>query len=77
MTLDAEAVRSRMNSGASPHHRIVFAKSEHRVAAAVRLAADPRSRQAGSPAGTAGKEASPVGSSPLFPRTAKNDPVMW
>ena len=47
MRLDAEAVRSRMNSGASPHHRIVFAESEITAARAGPEAPSPAADRLG------------------------------
>ena len=77
MKLGAEAVRTRVNSGASPHHRIISAKSgKHGPADRItRLGTAGDGLDSGS--GQHGKEGSPVAHHRFFSRTLKNDPVMW
>ena len=60
MRLSAEAVRTRVNSGASPHHRIVSGKSGIGVDRAAQLT--PRGHRMGSAAGPGadGGEGSPA-----------------
>ena len=77
MKLGAEAVRTRVNSGASPHHRIVSAKSENTVPLAAPLASVGQGHVVGTRSGQHAKEGLPVAHHRFFSRTLKNDPVMW
>ena len=77
MNLDAEAVRTRVNSGASPHHRIDSAKSEKHGPAGRTTRLGPVGDGPGIGSGQHGKEGSPVAHHRFFSRTLKNDPVMW
>ena len=60
MKLGAEAVRTRVNSGASPHHRIVSAKSEKHGPAGRTTRLGPAVGELGIGSGQHGKEGSPV-----------------
>src|SRR5216117_2045718 len=66
MKLSAEAVRTRMPSAASPHHRIVFGKTGNWVEGAARLASSPAQDWPGTGAGEARPGDLAGGSSPLF-----------
>jgi hypothetical protein len=77
MRLDAEAVRTRMNSGASPHHRIVSAKSENTVPLRPQSRLGPAGDGRGIGSGHHGEESSPVAHHHFLSRALENDPVMW
>jgi len=76
MTLDTEAVRTRVNSGASPHHRIVSGKSRNTGEEAAQPAPVPPG-MGSAPGRGAGQEGSPMAHHRFQPATLKNDPVMW
>ena len=77
MTLDTEAVRTRVNSGASPHHRIVFGKSGNTGEETAQLAPGAVRDGLGTRAGGHGREASPMAHHRFQSATLKNNPVMW
>ena len=77
MRLDAKAVRTRVNSGASPHHRIVSAKSEKHGPAGRTTRLGAAGEGPGTRSGQHGKEGSLVAHHRFFSRFLKNDPVMW
>ncbi len=71
MTLNAEAVRTRVNSGASPHHRIVFAKAEITAAPAGTRRPRPRRDGPGTRSAWRDKEGSLVAHHRFVSRTPK------
>jgi len=77
MRLDAEVVRTRMNSAASPHHRILSAKSEDTVALAAPLASVRLGTDSASARDSKAREGSPVAHHRFRSRTRKSDPVTW